>query len=1051
MALTKRHLYRVVLFLLLAMVIFTAACWFYAAQILNDFVRPHIEKTAEQLLSVEVQIGQMNWTDSGLELLTLQVSAPGRFQMTVPSTAVNFTLASLWNRQLDTLHLTAPIVDISGSKSSAKSAVKIPQQLPVTIKQLSVTDGQFRLVVAEQRLFFHNLEFSGSLQSKSDFRLSAFFGSDKKHPLAISGSAELLPQQVLTLTSLSWQKQQLLSSPLPIKLNGAALDFGNSRLQLDKLDHNNLREILNSLEQAPLLPEELQFILSDVSVGFSIENQALQLNLRVRTGQINWNEINATLADFKLMLNQLPNGWQLIGQLRGPAETDIELNAHWDDNFQLSGEAQLKSPAPDQLKVELFGGSALKIAGGLQLKMNYSLQNKHVQVTTEIQGRPADRQQNDDILNIGNVNGWAKFSRSDGKVDLSVALRLGAHPFFSVTGESDVLKVALELTDLPMFRQLVNAKYIPRQIEAFKGLKVKGTVFNKAKQLSADLKLTTSHISLPGLTLNRLIGQIKVQSTTRQVVVSESAFNVDLVRGDETSAHLYLQGQCSYDGQQLELQLDNLAVTTLNHISADEQTGVAEAMLKLNGRLSGPWPVGPIAVDLNGTSSIQEILAGDFYANLSAYQGDFSLAGSFDPDVNRFHIEAFQFDLPQIGSMSVNGHIHPQQVRLQLQLSISDLSEGYGDHIGPLLSETYPGLEGLTLEGQMALETTLLWSPDNWQSHGSLQPQGVDAFWQRHQLEMVDGTGTIPFVISSGIPFNAENSQQIQTGTISFRSLSAGLATLEQGQLQLSASSNRFSFRSPLVLQLAGGRVSIDNLNFSWTDGKPQGSVKINIDNVDLKTLTSELDLPVMQGNFSAELGTLQYANNRLTTDGLALIDVFGGSFQIRNMRYSEPFSRYPTFHSDIKFSGLDLLQATRTFDFGEMNGLLDGQIHGLELFGTTPSAFTAFVSTRKKGKRNISVKALNNLSILSQGGISSVLSRGIYRFIDFYRYRQIGFKCSLENDIFTLVGTALPGSNRYLVHGGLLPPRIDIISSTPTISFKEMLKRLKRIDRAGS
>ena len=132
------------------------------------------------------------------------------------------------------------------------------------------------------------------------------------------------------------------------------------------------------------------------------------------------------------------------------------------------------------------------------------------------------------------------------------------------------------------------------------------------------------------------------------------------------------------------------------------------------------------------------------------------------------------------------------------------------------------------------------------------------------------------------------------------------------------------------------------------------------------------------------------------------------------------------------------------------MNGIVDGYVHNLRLFGLTPSEFDLKFETRQEGKRNISVKALNNLSILSQGGISAALSRGIYRFIDFYRYRKIGFLCHLQNDVFRIRGTALPGSDRYLVYGGWMPPKIDIIAPTHAISFKEMLQRLSRVERAG-
>jgi hypothetical protein len=350
----------------------------------------------------------------------------------------------------------------------------------------------------------------------------------------------------------------------------------------------------------------------------------------------------------------------------------------------------------------------------------------------------------------------------------------------------------------------------------------------------------------------------------------------------------------------------------------------------------------------------------------------------------------------------------------------------------------------------MSLDGRLLWNPDRWQTNGTLRFAELDASWPPRRLELVDGSGSVPFAFSSAPAASAAEPGAASVGTMSFGSFSAGPASLKQGRLELAASNNRFRVRSPLLLQLAEGRLAIEQLTLSLSDGQLQGSVQIEIAEVELEALTEQLGLPVMQGRVSADLGTILYADRQLSSDGVAEIEVFGGRFQLRNMRYRDPFSSYPAFHADIDFSGLDLLQATRTFDFGEINGLLDGHIHGLKLFGSTPAAFDAAVATRPRGKRNISVKALKNISVLSQGGIASVLSQGVYRFIDFYRYRTIGFKCSLENDIFTLVGTARPGSDRYLVHGGLLPPRIDIITSTPTISFKEMIDRIGRIDRAG-
>jgi len=489
----------------------------------------------------------------------------------------------------------------------------------------------------------------------------------------------------------------------------------------------------------------------------------------------------------------------------------------------------------------------------------------------------------------------------------------------------------------------------------------------------------------------------------------------------------------------------------LNYLSTDGQTGIGEGQIELRGNIHGPWAEGPIALDLHGTVAAQEALAGAFYADLSPYHGNFSMTGDFISKREELSSATIKVNIPELGALTATGRINPQELHTLGQIKMVDLETSYGKHLGPILSEFKPSLKDLLLKGEIELDYNVHWNPAGRQTTGALKLQNVDVDWKQHQLQVASGNGSIPFIVSTGKNPSEATSNLEFRGKIAFTSLSTGLATLEQDSLELLAADNRFTILSPLQLQLAGGHVAIENFDFNWPHGKPQGSVKINITGVNLETLTQELDLPAMQGQLSANLGTLHYADQQLSIAGLASIDVFNGHFQFHNMRYSSPFSRYPIFYTDVDFSGLDLLQATRTFDFGEINGVIDGHIYGLKLFGTTPAAFEAAVATRDQGKRNISVKALNNLSIISQGGMTAALSKGIYRFIDFYRFQKIGFKCALDNDTFTLRGTALPGSNRYLVNGGLLPPKIDITTTTPTISFKEMMKRLSRINRTGN
>ncbi len=895
------------------------------------------------------------------------------------------------------------------------------------------------------------MNFSGALQQHSDFKLSAFFGPDEKHPVAMTGTIELSQQQSLTLESLSWQSHQLLTTPLLINLTGTDFAPGRNILHLDQFDHNNLQEIFTALGQPSPLPEEMIFSLTDATINFALEDQALKLELQVEKGLIGWNDLTSTFTTLKAGLNREQEDWQIAGQLQGPARSTLDFSAKLDINNNLVGQALVKIPDPGNLKAELLGGPALQIAGSLQLAMKYSLRGNRFQLTTDMRGHSAERPGDNYLLNIGELNGQGKLLLNEGEENISLNLLLASHPFLTANGNFRHLDFFLATADLDDFKKLLAPGRIPAQLQSATNLKVAGQLSRKADDWAGNIQLTADEIALPDLTLNQLVGNGKLHLHSNQVNFKETSINFTLTRGDELSTQVNIRSTGKVSQQKFSLSLQELALVHLNYMSPDGQTGIGEAAIELQGDISGLWQAGPIALELQGTFAAQEILAGEFYADLSAHQGNFFLSGNFAPDLQELTTSSVKISLPQLGTLTAMGQFSPAQISLQGQIEVVDLAESYGEHIGPLLSEFKPALAGLTLEGGILLGYNLVWDSDAWQTNGTLQLRRLDAYWKRQRLEIIDGNGTIPFALNSGQVKTKATPDVEYAGKISFGALSAGLATLEHGRLNLTASSNRFTFLSPLLLQLAGGQVTIENLTLGWPNNKPQGSVKINISAIDLKTLTQELGWPVMQGRVSADLGTIHYANRQLSTEGLASIEVFDGRFQLRNMSYSEPFSSYPVFHTDIDFSGLNLLQATRTFDFGEMNGVLDGYIHGLKLFGTSPATFDAGIATRNGGKRNISVKALNNLSIIGQGGISAALSRGIYRFIDFYRYQKIGFKCPLNNDTFTLLGTALSGSDRYLVHGGLLPPRIDITTTTPTISFKEMMNRLSRIDRAGN
>ncbi|MEJ2200137.1 MAG: hypothetical protein P8X63_03855, partial [Desulfuromonadaceae bacterium] len=328
-----------------------------------------------------------------------------------------------------------------------------------------------------------------------------------------------------------------------------------------------------------------------------------------------------------------------------------------------------------------------------------------------------------------------------------------------------------------------------------------------------------------------------------------------------------------------------------------------------------------------------------------------------------------------------------------------------------------------------------------------LQPQQLGLKLDAWKLELEGLSGTLPLCYLRG---EQPAPPSPRSGELRFDRVEIGPARLAQAPLRLLSSDNRLEIAAFPAWELAGGQVRINDLSADLEAAQMQVSARIRVAAVDLATLTRELGVLPMSGELSADLGTIHYAAGDLNTEGQAEIDAFGGNLVISNIELRDMASAYRTLHGDVDFTGIDLYQLTRTLEFGEINGIVDGHVHKLRLFGGTPSRFDAELATRPQGRRDISVKALNNLSILSQGGLSAALSRGIYQFIDYYRYQKIGLHCILNNDLFQLRGTARPDADGYLVYGGLLPPKIDIIAPGRDVSFKEMLKRLSRLDRTG-
>ncbi|ALC15310.1 hypothetical protein DSOUD_0519 [Desulfuromonas soudanensis] len=507
------------------------------------------------------------------------------------------------------------------------------------------------------------------------------------------------------------------------------------------------------------------------------------------------------------------------------------------------------------------------------------------------------------------------------------------------------------------------------------------------------------------------------------------------------SARLSGTFTAALDKEGWSAQLPDLRAEELSWGSADGLAACAGIGMTLQGEVAAVSGR-PTRFAVRGTMAGGEVLYGAYYASLDDFSARWNVKGESEAGVHR--LEAASVQIPELGELLFSGAWGGEERRLKAALDLPDLQKALDRHAPRLLFEPFPKLKALALAGALHLEGAGAVNEEGWSLGLTIEPQELRVGWGE-TMAATGVSGRLPLLLGTAA------AEKALSGTLSWQGLSLGPLRSGPARVTTLARTGRLQLPQELRFDLAEGELVLSAIDLALPPHPLELAARLTVADVQLQPLTRTLEWPIMNGDLSADLGELHYRNDELVTAGKAWIEVFGGHVGVGNMRLGELFSPYPVFEADIDFSAIDLYRLTHTFAFGEMNGVIDGHIHDLRLFGAVPTRFEAALQTRKSGKRNISVKALNNLTILSEGGVAATLSRGIYRFIDFYRYRSIGIDCSLDNDLFRLRGTALEGSDSYLVYGGLLPPRIDVVTTPQAVSFREMVKRLKRLDRAGN
>jgi len=450
----------------------------------------------------------------------------------------------------------------------------------------------------------------------------------------------------------------------------------------------------------------------------------------------------------------------------------------------------------------------------------------------------------------------------------------------------------------------------------------------------------------------------------------------------------------------------------------------------------------------NQSSRLQGNIALQFDSGLFAYQDMLlePLAGSIQVKTNLIvddqNIRLSEFNLNDPGGLQVNmplfsANIKDYENRHQVNLNVTTASfpHVYQAWMQPLLYGTV--MEELETEGNFTASIKI--------ANRKIKALSYDL----QDFSLSDNAGRFSlYQLSSQL----QSLDGLENGKLLLSWQGAELYRLLVGgsEVEFTINNQGLAVNSPFTIPVYDGELKVFKLSIDELQGDHP---IINFDGiltpVNLSALSGDMGWPTLDGSLSGVIPSVRYDKSGLAVDGVLLVKAFDGTFKIQHLKVSDLLSPLPHLSADFSVDQLDLEKLTRTFDFGRIEGKLSGYIAGLNMVAWQANSFDAFFYTPQndESKHIISQRAVDNLTSLSGSDIGSILSRSYLRFFENFRYDRLGVGCILRNNVCRMNGIeAATGSAYYIVKGGFLPPRLDIIGYSNEVDWNDLLGRLERV-----
>jgi hypothetical protein len=489
--------------------------------------------------------------------------------------------------------------------------------------------------------------------------------------------------------------------------------------------------------------------------------------------------------------------------------------------------------------------------------------------------------------------------------------------------------------------------------------------------------------------------------------------------------------------EQVEWQLRSHA---LGYDNADGDQAAEGLQLSSHGRAqqhAGTWRVKASLAALEGV-----LYSEPLYLEFTPAQ-PLRLSAELDwqAQMKRLTLQHLSFDQPQQARGSLSASWRWGQAvsleNLQLQLDEAVLPVFYDTWLQPWLAGGAAGK--LQTEGR--LSGTLSLTSDALQAV-YLDIEGVTLREHSGVFGIQDLTGEL---------YWGEQDERHES-TLSWHSANVYKLAFGPAELALQAYGRRLVLTQPLVVDLLDGQLHVDSFELGQDDAGFHWLLDGLLTPVSMRAFSTALGWMPLSGKLSGMIPGMRYDEGELTLGGVLLVRAFDGAITVRNLRIQQPFGLVPRLWADARINNLDLDTLTRTFDFGRIEGRLDGEVNQLYMEAWQTVAFDAWFKTPDddRSRHRISQRAVDTISNIGGGGVSGAVSRSLLRFLEDFPYRRLGIRCRLENGTCQMGGVAdlASGNGYYLVQGRTLPPRLDIIGYSREVDWLSLLDRL-RVDGA--